>query len=90
MAFEVTKENDAWVSRVMKIPAEYADKLEVGDVLFGYIPTSELLTTRTGLHDILKREIEAGVEDFSFAVKRGTATWVVNFDYNPNNYAASN
>jgi hypothetical protein len=49
----------------------------VGDVIVGYIPTSERIETPTGIFDLLKREIEAGKTQFNFAVKRGGNIWAI-------------
>ena len=90
LTFEVSAENGTWVTRVVEVPSDYTQAIQPGDVIFGYIPTSELLETRNGLYDILDREIANNTTQFSFAVKRGRATWVINFDYDPKKYASNN
>ena len=90
MLFETVFENGAWVTRVAEVPANYSGKLQAGDVLYGHISSATILDTRGGLYEVLEREIEAGITEHSFAVKRGDATWVVSFRYDPAEYARNN
>ncbi len=90
MSFETIFEGGSWVTRIVDVPEANEGQFQTGDILFGYIKTAERLDQRDSLYSILEREIEAGTTQYSFAVKRGDATWVVNFEFDPKQYAQSN
>lgn len=80
LTFHTSFDGTAWVTEVIAIGAANTD-LQVGDRIIGYVPTSETLTERTSIADILSREIEAGTEQFSFAVARDGSIWVAALAY---------
>ena len=81
-AFEAAIENDGWVTRVVEKPAGNGTDVDVGDIVYGYIPTAERVDQRTSLIDIFTREAAAGNTVYSFAFKRGDEAWasVLQFD----------
>lgn len=74
---------DTWVTTVTEIPNSVETELAVGDKLIAYIPTSTPMNARTSLKDLMAREIENGVSQFSFAVRRENSMWVAGLEYNP-------
>ncbi|SFJ89878.1 protein kinase domain-containing protein [Jannaschia pohangensis] len=81
MAFETRFENGQWVSRVTNIPDGVLTDMRPGDIIFAFVPTTETLTTRTAMKDLLDREIAAGRTEYSFAVLRGGSNWVAFMTY---------
>ncbi len=81
LVFEAAPEDGSWVTRVIEAPASLNLDMEKGDVMFGYLASSELLSERTALGDILAREIAQGQTLFNFAIKRGETTWAVAFPF---------
>ncbi|MFK7752406.1 MAG: hypothetical protein AB8B51_07630, partial [Sedimentitalea sp.] len=72
---------DTWLTRVAEVPSGLDVDLRAGDVMFGYLATSEVLSGRTAMRDILTREILQGTTVFNFAVKRGADTWASAFPF---------
>lgn len=83
MEFRASFENDTWVTRVTRVPAELNLDLEAGDVIFGNLATSEAIDTQDALLEIFTRQIEAGETEFLLAVSRDGNNWAVPFTYNP-------
>ena len=83
MEFRTQFENDQWVTRVAEVSNDLRLDLEVGDVVFGNLVTSEAINTRDALSDMMRREIEAGQTNFVFAISRDGNNWAVSFTYNP-------
>ncbi|MEO9819586.1 MAG: protein kinase [Paracoccaceae bacterium] len=81
LVFEAAPEDGTWITRVTEAPPSLNLDMEQGDVMFGYLASSELLSERTALGDILAREIAQGETLFNFAIKRGETTWAVAFPF---------
>ena len=90
LEFEAIAENGGWITRVKQVPEDYNANIQPGDVIFGFIKSSQVLSGRHDMGEILAKELEAGNTQFSFAVKRGEDTWVVSFDYDPKEYESTN
>ena len=74
--FRTALEDGEWTTRVSQI-GEATQALQVGDHLVAYLPTTETLTERLSLHDIVKREASRGTGNLNFAVSRDGSMWVV-------------
>ncbi|MEP3636435.1 MAG: protein kinase [Paracoccaceae bacterium] len=81
LVFEAAPEDGTWVTRVTEAPASLNLDMRKGDIMFGYLESSELLSQRTDLGDILAREVAQGATIFNFAIKRGETTWAVAFPF---------
>ncbi|MEP3846693.1 MAG: protein kinase [Paracoccaceae bacterium] len=81
LVFEAAPEDGTWITRVTEAPASLNLDMQQGDIMFGYLASSELLSERTDLGDILAREIAQGETTFNFAIKRGETTWAVAFPF---------
>lgn len=81
IVFESTAAGAGWMTRVAEAPAALGLDIDNGDVVFGYIPTNEVLASRTALADILVRERSKGLDRFDFAIKRGENIYSVTFPF---------
>lgn len=76
VTFRAALIGDAWETTVVAVPSGVDTDLMVGDVVFAYVPTTELINDRRTLEAVFQRELESGTSEFSFAVMRDGATWV--------------
>ena len=77
LAFETGREDDVWVTRVVRVPTAMRDRLEVGDVVFGYLPTSERLVDRLALPRIVATAAASGATGLALAIERGGRVYAV-------------
>ena len=80
-AFETSFAGSEWRTKVTALSDLQTGDLAVGDVVVSYIPTSETLTERQSMLNLLNREIENGVEQFTFAVQRDGSLWIAPLTY---------
>ena len=79
LTFETAYSGNSWQTLVAELPPQNNSGLQKGDILASYIPTSQQMTEKTSLLDILDRELENGTERLMFAVSRGESLWVAQF-----------
>ncbi|MEM7642157.1 MAG: hypothetical protein AAF366_06475, partial [Pseudomonadota bacterium] len=77
LAFETRYEDDTWVTRITEVPDLLEDTLQVGDVVYGYIPTNERLSNRTDLPRILRTAAETKAVTLALAIERDDAVYAV-------------
>ena len=81
LMFETRSEGDGWITRIARVPEGIDADIEPGDVVFGYIPTSEVLRDRIAMPRILAQASDAGQTSLNFAISRGDATWAVSIPF---------
>ena len=79
--FETVFSGAGWRTTVSELAAGQIGGLKVGDVVTSYIPASEAIDGRDTLTNILTRESENGVSQFTFAVQRDGSLWVASLAY---------
>jgi len=80
-SFEVFYAGSSWQTVVSDLPETQSGGLQEGDVISSYITTSEDVSDRLSIYDIFTREIESGVEQFTFAVQRDGSLWIASYTY---------
>jgi hypothetical protein len=85
--FETAPEADGWVTRVTSVPIFNVTDIEVGDIVYGYIPSAERMNERLSMVTMFEREIAAGTDIYNFAIKRGELAWVSAIEFDADAYA---
>ncbi|MEP4196870.1 MAG: protein kinase [Aliishimia sp.] len=80
LEFSARHDGEAWVTKVAAVGGAQTD-LKIGDTIVGFVRTSETLTERDSIEKIMTREIEAGTEQYSFAVAREGSIWLASLAY---------
>lgn len=80
-AFKTVFAGSDWKTSVSALGDGQNGGLKVGDVITSYIPTSEEITDRDTLFNLMEREVAAGTEQFMFAVQRDGSLWVASLNY---------
>ncbi|MEP5760765.1 MAG: hypothetical protein ABJ327_15935, partial [Litoreibacter sp.] len=81
MSFESKTVGDEWQTFVASLPAGDEGEIRVGDQIVAYIPTSERISEAKSMQQIINREVENDVTQFSFAVVRDGQMWVASLNY---------
>ncbi|MEM7490224.1 MAG: hypothetical protein AAF390_13970, partial [Pseudomonadota bacterium] len=77
LAFEARAEDGAWTTRITNVPERLEGRLEVGDVVIGYIPTDERIDDRIALPRIVETAAAEGLTQLALAVARDDAVYAV-------------
>lgn len=80
LGFTTRFTGEDWQTVVSNVP-DGISELEVGDEIVANMMTSQQLTTRTALPDVIRSGLEQGVSQFSFAVLRKGSMWVASMTY---------
>ncbi|MEO0916408.1 MAG: hypothetical protein AAFY31_05410, partial [Pseudomonadota bacterium] len=81
VVFDTRRAGEGWTTTVTRGFGDTQSELQVGDILVAFMPTNELIDTPEALPNILARELEKGVAQVNFAIKRGEDMWLVAMPY---------
>jgi len=80
LTFIVQTNNKNQSETIVAASNELEGGLEVGDVIVGFMGTGERVNDETTLQNILQRNAEKGIENFSLLVLRNGNQWVASFN----------
>ena len=80
LTFIVQTNNKNQSETIVAASNEPEGGLEVGDVIVGFMGTGERVNDETTLQNILQRNAEKGIENFSLLVLRNGNQWVASFN----------
>ena len=81
LRFQVRNTPAGAATDVSAAPVGTEDQPKVGDVVVGFLPTSEKIGPDLGIQELITRELDKGTTSFPLAVARDGGIWVVSFDY---------
>ncbi len=79
--FETAPDGTGWATIVRAGNGTSQSDLQSGDRIVALMPNNELIDGPEALPRLLERDLEAGAQDFNFAVERDGEMWLVNMRY---------